>query len=315
MPKDNTPSSPRRGLVLGCGGVAGGAWSIAALHQLEQQLGWDCRNAEVLIGTSAGAVLAALLGSGISVDQLLACQQGTSNHCQWNHDTDTGGALPPLPGARFTGKSLVMKGLRGEVSPLTAICGALPAGQFDMHAFRKLINDAANGKDWVEHPATWIMAVDTETGKRIPFGKGGAPRASIMDAVCASYGVPFWCPPVTVDNRTYIDGGVASPVSADFLVDSAVDEVIVLAPMASRQPDKPWHPFEKIERGVRRYMTSVVDREVAALEKAGKKVIRIEPVAEDLRAFGYNMMDPARRKKVLKTALSTTQHTVSLALA
>ena len=71
---NNTPS-PRRALVLGCGGVAGGAWSIAALHNLEQQLDWDARDADILIGTSAGAVLATLLGSGISVDQLLACQQ------------------------------------------------------------------------------------------------------------------------------------------------------------------------------------------------------------------------------------------------
>ena len=268
----------------------------------------------MLVGTSAGAVLAALLGSGISVEQLLACQQGTSDSCQWNHDTDTGGALPPLPGARFTGKSLVMKGLRGEVSPLTAVCGALPAGQFDMHAFRRLIDGAAKGQDWVNHPATWIMAVDTETGKRIPFGRGGAPKATIADAVCASYGVPFWCPPVTVNNRTYIDGGVASPVSADMLVDSAVDEVIVLAPMASRQPDKPWHPFERIERRVRRYMTSIVDKEVAALENAGKKVIRIEPVADDLKAFGYNMMDPGRRLHVLKTAQKTTEASVNAAL-
>ena len=314
MPKDSTPSTPRRALVLGCGGVAGGAWSIAALHHLEQQLDWDCRNADVLIGTSAGAVVAALLGSGISVTQLLACQQGTSETCQWNHDTDTGGALPPLPGARFTGKQLAMKGLRGEVSALTAICGALPAGQFDMRAFRKLVGDAAKGQDWVPHPATWIMAVDTDTGKRVAFGKGGAPAASITDAVCASYGVPLWCPPVTIGARTYIDGGVASPVSADMLVDSAVEDVLVLAPMASRQPDSPWHPFARIERRVRRYMTSVVDKEVAALKKAGKNVIRIEPVAEDLNAFGYNMMDPARRQRVLVTALRTTSLTVRNAL-
>ena len=42
---NNTPS-PRRALVLGCGGVAGGAWSIAALHHLEQKLDWDARDAE-----------------------------------------------------------------------------------------------------------------------------------------------------------------------------------------------------------------------------------------------------------------------------
>ena len=39
------PTSPRRALVIGCGGVAGGAWSIAALHQLEQQLGWPADDA------------------------------------------------------------------------------------------------------------------------------------------------------------------------------------------------------------------------------------------------------------------------------
>ena len=306
----NSNPSPRRALVLGCGGVAGGAWSIAALHHLEQQLNWDARDADILIGTSAGAVLATLLGSGVSVAQLLACQQGTSQQCRWDHDHDTGGALPPLPGASLTGARLVLKGLRGEVSPLTAFCGLLPRGQFNMAPFRRLINDATAGADWVAHPATWIMAVDTTTGKRVPFGKGGAPQASIADAVCASYGVPFWCPPVSLGNRSYIDGGVASPTSADLLVDSAVDEVIILAPMASRQPDKPRSPLAAIERRIRRYMTGIVDREVSKLEKAGKRVIRLEPNADDLKAFGFNMMDPTRRRQVLDTALMTTAVTV-----
>lgn len=311
-----TPNHPpRRALVLGCGGVAGGAWSIAALHHLEQQLDWDARNAEILVGTSVGAVLAALLGSGVSVDQLLACQQGDNAQCQWDHDSDSGGALPPLPAASLTGASLALKGLRGDVSVLTAVCGLMPRGQFDMAPFRRLIDNATDGADWVKHPATWIMAVDTATGKRVAFGKGGAPGATISDAVCASYGVPCWCPPVNIGNHTYIDGGVASPSSADLLVDSAVDEVILLAPMASRQPDRPRSPLKQIERRVRRYMTSVVDREEAILTKAGKRVIRIEPNAQDLAAFGYNMMDPKRRQRVLATALQTTPHTVQAAVA
>lgn len=306
-------TSPRRALVLGCGGVAGGAWSIAALHHLEQQLNWDARNADILVGTSVGAVLSALLGSGVSVSQLLDCQQGKGD-CDWNHDTDTGGALPPLPAARLTGRALALKGLRGEVSPLTAFCGVLPQGQFDMTPFRRLVNHAAQGKDWVSHPATWIMTVDNETGKRVAFGKGGAPSATITDAVCASYGVPFWCPPVNIHNRTYIDGGVASPASADLLVDSAVEEVVILAPMSSRQPDSPRSPLKRIERRVRRYMTSIVDKEEALLQQAGKRVIRIEPNAQDLTAFGYNMMDPKRRVQVLNTALHTTADTVAQAI-
>lgn len=65
-----TRRTPRRGLVIGCGGVLGGAWSIAALDSVRHALDWDPREAEILVGTSAGAVLVALLGAGVSVDRL-----------------------------------------------------------------------------------------------------------------------------------------------------------------------------------------------------------------------------------------------------
>lgn len=297
-------TGPRRALVLGCGGVAGAAWSIATLHRLQRELNWDPRDADVMVGTSAGAVLATLLASGISVEALLACQRGGNAQSLWNHDRDTGGALPPLPAFRFTAAKLALKGLKREVAPLTAICGLLPEGSFDMTPFRRLIDDAVKGRDWPNHAATWIMAVDSESGRRVPFGRGCAPSANIADAVCASYAVPGWCPPVTIGGRRYIDGGVASPTSADMVMDSAVEEVIVVAPMASSNPDKPRSPAARMERAVRRHMTAIVDREVAMLERAGKGVIRYEPDADDLRAIGYNMMDPGRRTRVLETALS-----------
>ena len=60
-------SPARRALVLGCGGVAGAAWQIATLEALEKRLNWDAREADILIGTSAGAVLAALLGGGVGI--------------------------------------------------------------------------------------------------------------------------------------------------------------------------------------------------------------------------------------------------------
>ncbi|PVY78125.1 NTE family protein [Tamilnaduibacter salinus] len=305
--------TPRRALVLGCGGVAGAAWSIATLHQLERQLDWDARDADVLIGTSAGAVLAALLGSGTRVDQLLACQEHRTR-CGWDHDRDSGGALPPLPGIGTTGPGLVRKGLRRQVSPLTALSGLMPRGRLDMTPFRRLIDRATNGERWVTHPATWLMAVDTDRGNRVAFGHPDAPSIPMSDAVCASYGVPAWCPPLTLNGRRYIDGGVASPTSADILVDADVEDVIILAPMASRTLDRSASPLIQIERGVRRYMTAIVDREVALLERAGKRVIRLEPGPADLRAFGFNMMDPGRRHRVLNTALRTSPGTVSSAL-
>jgi NTE family protein len=309
------PSSPdKRALVLGCGGVAGGAWSIAALASLEQRLGWDARSADILIGTSAGAVLAALLAAGTPVSRLLASQRGQAPDCLWDHDTATGGALPPLPGAGFTGLSLLRRGLRGDVSSLTALVGALPRGRADMTPFMDLIDSVVPAGDWAPHPNAWMMVVDRDTGQRVALGRDDAPAMPLNLAVCASYAVPGWCPPVTWQGRTYLDGGIASPVSADMLLGTGVREAVVLAPMASRHPDAPRSPLARIERRVRRYMTAIVDREVAALTQAGIRVIRLEPDADDLQAIGFNMMDPGRRQRVFETALRTTERQVARAM-
>ena len=308
-------SSPARALVLGCGGVAGGAWSIAMLAELERQLDWDARNASVLVGTSAGAVVAALLAAGVGVKTLVACQQGQGEQCQWQHDRDSGGALPPWPAARFTGSGLLGLGLRGEVSPLTAFCGLLPTGRLDMTPLRRLIDSAIPAGQWPDHPATWLVTVDTDSGERVAFGHPGAPAAAVNDAVCASYAVPAWCPPVSIQDRRYIDGGVASPTSADLVADTAVDEVVILAPMAARNPDRPRAPLPWIERRVRHYMTAIVDREEALLRAAGKRVIRLEPGAADLTAFGYNLMDPGRRQRVLDQACLSAPALVARAIA
>lgn len=295
-----------RALVLGCGGVAGGAWSIAALHNLQRQLKWDPRDADIIIGTSVGAVLATLLAGGVSVEQLMACQRNTGQ-CRWDHDRDTGSRFPPLPGLSFTAGRLLLKGIKGEVSALTALSGIAPRGRFDMAPFRRLVAEVEADVGWGKRNDIWLMGVDSQTGQRVAFGRDGNPEASLADAVCASYGVPAWCPPVSIGGRDYIDGGVSSPTSADLLVDTEVDEVIILAPMASSQPDAPSSPLAKIERLARRYMTAIVDREEAMLKAAGKRVIRLEPNAQDLAAIGYNMMDPARRPAVFETALKTTQ--------
>jgi predicted acylesterase/phospholipase RssA len=48
---------PRVGVVLGAGGVLGGAWMAGALAALHTVTGWDPREADWLVGTSAGAVI------------------------------------------------------------------------------------------------------------------------------------------------------------------------------------------------------------------------------------------------------------------
>ncbi|MEO6025656.1 MAG: patatin-like phospholipase family protein, partial [Candidatus Binatia bacterium] len=62
----------RIGLVLGAGGATGHAFHIGVLSALEEATGWDPRTADVIVGTSAGAVIAALLRGGLSPRDLAA---------------------------------------------------------------------------------------------------------------------------------------------------------------------------------------------------------------------------------------------------
>src|SRR5437763_15895665 len=56
---------PKVGLVLGAGGVMGGAWLTGGLEALATETGWDPASADNVVGTSAGSMMGALLVSGV----------------------------------------------------------------------------------------------------------------------------------------------------------------------------------------------------------------------------------------------------------
>src|SRR5215216_3033232 len=55
----------RIGLVLGAGGVMGGAWLTGGLHALADETGWDPASADYIVGTSAGSMMGSLLAGGV----------------------------------------------------------------------------------------------------------------------------------------------------------------------------------------------------------------------------------------------------------
>jgi len=50
------PAGSKVGLVLGAGGIAGGAFHAGVLAALEEATGWDPRRAALVVGTSAGSI-------------------------------------------------------------------------------------------------------------------------------------------------------------------------------------------------------------------------------------------------------------------
>lgn len=304
----------RRALALGCGGTLGFAWSAVALRALEEQLDWDARTADVLIGTSAGSEIVAALGSGRTPQDLLDALDGRddADPVLGRHLAHHPGSVPPVPAPVLPALGLVRAGIARR-SPYNAVAGLLPRGRGDARFLREY-GDALAGPDgWTTHPATWIVAVDIATGERVAFGSPGAPRAPLGEAIAASWAIPGWFPPVEVAGRRFLDGGAVSSVSADLLVHQQVDEVVVVAPMTTAG-GAPARGLSRAERLLRSSMTKGLDREVAALEAVGIRVIRVEPGPAELAAMGPNFMDLGRRDATLTAAREAVPGRVAAAI-
>lgn len=287
----------RRGVVFACGGIVGYAWSLLAAHRYEQMTGVDLRRAEILMGTSAGSILATELAAGLSTGELIAQLEAT----QRAGASAPRSSLPPRPRLRWSSLPLVAAGLRGKVAPHVALFGLVPDGGGDSAMLSRAVDRIVPAGRWVasEHPACLVVAVDCATGERVAFGRAPAPAASAREAVAASCAIPGWCAPVEIGGRRYLDGGLASPTSLDLLAGDHLDEVVVFSPMTSARPAPAGSLPERFERGMRRLMTKTLDREVARVAATGTRVVRFEPTAHELHLMGPNFMDSRRRAQLL----------------
>src|SRR6266571_8751904 len=161
---------PRVGLVLGAGGVLGGAWMAGGLAAIARETGWDPFTADHILGTSAGAVFAALTAGHVDLERLvpprLAPLVGVKDAQDWLLDELASDAayqphrVPrPLPGSL----GLAMSGLRDRtgISVLKALSGLAPQGLVSTEPIERCIERgiAGRGRDgWVAHPNTWIVA-------------------------------------------------------------------------------------------------------------------------------------------------------------
>lgn len=313
---ESSHASARRGLVLGGGGVLGAAWAVGALQAIEEVHGIDPRDFDVIVGTSAGSVLGALVGAGVSIEALRDHQrgapitQGPLAGYLWDYETATGGRRPSMPRLRGPGSvRLMASSLRhGLKMPPTAVLSAfMPVGNGSLERVGHLIDAITPFGEWSPHQALWIVAMDYEAGRRVIFGRDDAPPAPLADAVMASCAIPGWFEPVTIDDRTYVDGGAWSATSADVLAGHGLDEVYVVAPMVSFETDEPDSLLSRLERRWRGSVTRRCESEVDELRAEGATVTVLGPGREDLEAMGGNIMDGRRRLEVLETSLRTSR--------
>ena len=255
-------------LVLGGGGVAGIAWMTGLLAGLGDA-GQDVTSVDLVIGTSAGATVAAQLGGGLSLDELFARQ-----------------VEPALQSSELTAEMDLTK-YAAELQPyMTGITSPGDMlrrfGQFALDAKtvpeadrRAVIESRLPSAAWPATP-TRLIAVDCGSGEMTAFDSGSG--VSLIDAVGASCAVPGVWPPVTINGRRYMDGGVRSSDNADLA--AGAERIVVISPMGMNTELPTWLPLRDV---------------VAGLTADGASVTVISPDAASVAAIGTQPLDPATR--------------------
>jgi NTE family protein len=249
-------------LVLGGGGVAGVAWEIGILAGLAEA-GVCLRDADLLLATSAGALVAAQLVADADLDELYARQLVPVATDQ-----------PPRMGIGLLLRYALALFLSRDPQRFGARVGALACSARTISEAERKQYIAAQlpAHEWPNRRLV-ITAVDALSGEFVQFDRESG--VTLLDAVAASCASPGVWPPITINGRQYIDGGIRSPANVD-LADGA-DRIVVIAP-------------EPRGAGPMR----AVSAQVARLGDSARVAV-VSPDAAARDAFGPNVLDPARR--------------------
>lgn len=254
-------------LVLAGGGVAGIAWELGVLRGVldgRPDLADAVLHTDVLIGTSAGSTVAALIGGGTPLDELYAAQLDPAS-AEIAVDVDlmalferftaaTAGVTDALELRRRLGALALATETVAEADRRAAVAARLPVREWSTRDIR-------------------IPAVDAETGETRVFSRDSS--VELVDAVTASCAVPGVWPPATIEGRRYVDGGVRSGSNADLA--AGADRVLILTPTLPGVPG-PWGDL---------------DAEIASLTPA--RVVVIHADDDSIAAFGTNPLAASTR--------------------
>jgi NTE family protein len=256
-------------LVLGGGGVAGIAWITGLLTGLADT-GQDVTGADLLVGTSAGAAVAAQLGQGLSLDELYVRQvEPALQSAELMADLD----LEAFGAEMFA----VLRNATTVPEIRRAVCRyALDATTVSESERRAVIESRLPSHEWPARTLR-IVAVDAETGEPRVFDKDSG--VSLVDAVTASCAVPGVWPPATIDGHRYVDGGVRSAENADYA--AGATQLLVIAPLG----DADLFPTE-----------IPLSQAIDEFRAHGTKVAIITPNEASQTAFGANPLDPTTRR-------------------
>lgn len=326
-------------LVLGAGGVVGIAHHVGVLRALHDELGFDPNDVTTIIGTSAGAVVAAYVRAGYDIDALWelvallarrGAQPAVDASAPQAGGVDAARAVRELMTLAGRGVNIAKRGVGMSVMLAHSTLGiplpwmTQPLGRvlspslFDFEEDAAALSNAL-GTTW-PRKTTWLATVDSRSSERIVCGAKasvvfagntiGLRTIAFSQAVVASCAVPGVWPPQPVGNRLLVDGGVRSATNVDLARQSGATAVLVSAPLAFRGID--WQQLRMTNAALhaaRMLPHTMLERELSEAREAGLVAHCVSPDTRDLQIYGqsalrgHSLLEVAERARV-----STAEH-------
>jgi NTE family protein len=321
-------------LVLAGGGLLGAVYEIGALRAIDDLLvDRTVNDFDLYIGTSAGAIVASLLASGFSPEQMFQGMAGAApdlkpierGHLFNLNGRDLLRSGLSLPQSLAGEGMYHLRHLR-ELTLLDLVWSAaqvLPAGVYDSAALEKYMRTlliAAGSSDDFDalRRALFVIATELDTGERAIFSTGSDCRVPISKAVAASAAMPLVYKPVRICEVDYVDGGLRGNASVDLAIEHGATLVVCINSMV---------PFRRARAEGFKAATHVGGRGVGAVASQTLRIVAhgglsyhikqlarahpevdiivIEPRDDDERMFYGNAMHYPDRLEVARHGFET----------
>jgi NTE family protein len=234
-------------LVLGGGGFTGGVYEIGALRALDLlAVDRTVNQFDVYVGTSAGALIAALAANGVTPEQMMRVVN--EQVPQPFDDVSLDKLLRP------NYREFVTKGVRlplhllgllrslpslpslSTVDLAIALADLLPSGLYSGSGIEQYVRAVLSDPDRTDDfralgPELYLAATDLDTCERIVLGGAGWDDVPISTAVRASAALPMVYQPARIRDRELVDGGIVSTTNVDIAVEAGAKLIVVVNPL------------------------------------------------------------------------------------
>ncbi len=243
--------------------------------------------ADLIIGTSAGATVAAQISSATQPAELLANILAAGSQPRTGPIGSERGRGPNMSVADHMETTSAIIAAAEDAADMRRKLGAAAlemdaaSGGSGQTQTRRRATVAARlpSQHWPQRPIH-IVTVDAHTGEPVVFDRHSG--VDLVDAVTASTANGFTVPPHSIGDGRYIDGGYRSNAENADLA-AGYGRVLVLSPFGGRSRTP-------VHWGM--HLATQVDK----LRARGSRVETIFPNSQSRTAFGVNMMDPWTRQ-------------------